>query len=48
MKVAEVLVGKLLENLVAIKVDRIPELWLAMVQVIDRVQVHVFFMPSKQ
>ena len=48
MKVAEVLVREVFKILVAVKVDRVPELRLTMVQVIDGVQVHVFLVPAEK
>ena len=43
----EFLVHELFKLFVAIKIDRVPELGSTMMQKVDTVQVHVFFVPAK-
>lgn len=43
----EFLMHELFELFVAIEIDWVPELWSALMQIVDTVQVHVFFVPAE-
>ncbi len=48
MKVVKVFIGKFFEVLIRVQVDWVPELRVAMVQIINGIQVHVFFVPAEK
>lgn len=48
VQVVEVVVGEGFEVFVRVDVDRVPELRLPVMQIVDRVQVHVFFVPTEE